>query len=73
MPFSIGEDRDFIGDGLSAGVSFGMKFSISHRFNLELNNQTGFGHYYKMKDKSNNLPSGNYLDERIALWIGFRL
>lgn len=73
IPFTIGQDRDFTGNGLSAGASFGMEFTISHRFNFELNNQTGFGHYYTMKDKGNNLPSGNYLDERIALWIGFLL
>ena len=73
IPLTIGKDRDFTGNGLSAGASFGVKFPISHRFNLELNNQTGFGHYYTMKERGNNLPSGNYLDERIALWIGFRL
>lgn len=73
IPFNIGKDRDFTGNGLSAGASFGVKFPLSHRFNLELNNQTGFGHYYTMKDRGNNLPSGNYLDERIALWLGFRL
>jgi hypothetical protein len=73
IPFTIGKNRDFTGNCLSAGASFGVKFPISRRLNLELNNQTGFGHYYTMKDKGNNLPSGNYLDERIALWIGFRL
>ena len=69
----IGQDRDFIGNGLSAGASLGMKFSVSPKLNLELNDQIGFGHYYSMKDKNNNLPSGNYLDARIALWIGFKL
>jgi hypothetical protein len=71
IPYTIGQDRDFIGNGFSAGASFGIKFSISQKINLELNDQIGFGHYYRMKDKNNNLPSGNYLDARIALWIGF--
>jgi hypothetical protein len=37
-----------------------------------MSSQIGFGHYYKMADKFNNLPSGNYLDARIALWLGFQ-
>jgi len=41
--------------------------------NVELNPQIGYGHYYKMTDKFNSLPTGNYLDARIALWFGFRL
>lgn len=70
IPISIGKDRNFIGHGLSAGVTTGVKFSIYKKFKIELNYQLGYGHYYQMADKYNNLPSGNYLDTRIGLWLG---
>jgi hypothetical protein len=72
IPFSVGKNRDFIGNGFSAGATSGIKFPLSGNLNLELNSQLGYGRYYKMADKNNNLPSGNYLDARIGLWFGFR-
>jgi hypothetical protein len=69
----VGKERDFVGNGLSIGASTGIKFPLSHHLNVELNPQIGYGHYYKMTDKFNSLPTGNYLDARIALWFGFRL
>ena len=72
IPFSVGQDRDFTGNGLSAGITTGIKFPLSYKLNLELNSQLGYGRYYEMTDKKNNLPSGNYLDARIGVWLGFR-
>ncbi len=68
----VGKERNFVGNGLSTGGSIGIKFPLSNNLRCELNSQIGFGHYYKMTDKVNNLPSGNYLDARIALWFGYR-
>lgn len=73
IPFTIGKNRDFLGNGLSIGASFGAKFNIFYKFKIELSSQLGLGHYYKMSDKFNNIPSGNYLDTRIALWLGYRI
>lgn len=68
----IGQDRDFLGNGLSAGATLGSKLSIFYRFSIELNAQVGYGMYYNMSDKFNNIPSGRYLDARIALWLGYQ-
>jgi len=68
----IGQDRNFIGNGVSAGATTGFKLPVSKKLKLEMSSQIGFGKYYKMSDKNNNLPSGNYLDARIALWLGFQ-
>ncbi len=68
----VGKERDFVGNGLSIGGSIGIKVPLTNNLSCELNSQIGLGRYYKMKDKTNNLPSGNYLDARIALWFGFR-
>ncbi len=68
----IGRDRDFTGNGISAGLSAGIKVQISNRVHLEFNTQFGYGRYYRMADGYNNLPTGNYLDTRMGLWLGFQ-
>ena len=72
IPFSIINKRDFIGNGLSAGATFGFKFLLYSNFSLELNSQIGVGRYYQMNDNTGNLPSGTYLDARLGLWLGFK-
>jgi len=69
----IGKDRDFIGNGFSLGATTGFKLPVSKKIRFEMSAQIGYGHYYKMADKYNNFPSGNYVDARIALWLGIRL
>lgn len=69
----IGKDRDFIGNGFSLGATTGFKLPVSKKIRLEMSTQIGYGHYYRMADKNNNFPSGNYVDARIALWLGFML
>ena len=69
----IGKDRDFIGNGFSLGATTGFKLPVSKKIRLEMSSQIGYGHYYRMADKNNNFPSGNYVDARIALWLGFML
>lgn len=71
--FTIGQDRDFKGNGLSAGTSFGAKFRVSRKARVEINYQMGVGRYYNMRDKYGNLPSGNYFDTSIGIWFGFRI
>ncbi len=69
----IGRDRDFTGNGISAGLSTGIKVQVYRRIELEFNTQLGYGRYYQMADGYNNFPTGNYLDTRIGLWLGFKL
>ncbi len=73
LAFTIGSNRDFVGNGFSAGITTGIKVHLSKTIVMELNNQLGYGRYYKMTDKYNNFPSGNYFDTRVGLWFGFRL
>ena len=68
----IGRNRDFIGNGISAGMSAGMKIKIYDRLHFEFNTQLGYGRYYQMADGYNNFPSGNYFDTRMGLWLGFQ-
>lgn len=71
IPFTIGENRDFAGNGLSIGASFGIKLVLMSKLNLDINSQLGYGRFYKMTDKYANLPSGNYLDARMGIWLGY--
>ncbi len=71
---SISKDRNFKGNGLAGGASAGMETTITKRFNIDVNIQVGYGRFYKMTEEfQNNLPSANFLDMRVASWIGFRL
>jgi hypothetical protein len=73
IPFTIGQNRDFAGYGLSACASLGIKFVLISKFNVDINSQLGYGRFYKMIDKYANLPSGNYFDTRIGIWFGYVL
>lgn len=72
IPVLLAGNRDFLGNGLSGGVTMGLKLPLSHNLALEFNSQIGIGHYYQMNDNFGNLPSGTYLDARLGLWLGFR-
>lgn len=70
----ISYDRNFKGNGIAFGASTGIEAPLWKRFNIDFNVQLGYGRFYKMTDKfSYDLPSGKFIDYRMAFWVGFQL
>jgi hypothetical protein len=69
-----GKDRYFTGNGVTAGGTSGFELYVSKKINIDFNAQLGYGRYLKMQDQfPQNIPSGNFLDARIAIWVGYLL
>lgn len=70
----ISYDRDFKGNAFAFGGTTGIEAYVGKRLHLDFNGQIGFGSYYKMTEKyPYNLPASNFVDFRMAFWVGFRL
>ena len=70
----IGKDRFFRGNGFTAGGLMGFELYAWKKLNFDFNFQLGYGRYIHMKDAfPQNLPSGNFIDTRLAAWVGYRL
>lgn len=70
----VSYDRNFKGNAIAFGAVAGFEIPVVKRFYIDFNFQLGGGIFYKMTDKlSYNLPNDNFLDYRIACWIGYRL
>lgn len=70
----VSYDRSFKGNGFAIGATGGIEIPVIKRFYADFNFQLGGGMFYKMNDKFNyNLPNTNFLDYRIACWVGYRL
>lgn len=70
----ISYDRNFKGNAFAVGALTGIEAPLGKRFIIDLNFQLGYGRYYKMTEEfAYNLPSANFIDLRVAFWIGFRL
>ena len=66
------ESRNFIGDGISIGMTSGTEWSISKNWFVDLNNMIGAGKYIFQKDYAGHEKINVFLDVRIALQIGYK-
>ncbi len=74
IPFTMGKNRYFTGNGFSTGGTIGFELYAWKKLNFDFNFQLGYGRYFYMKEVfPENYPSGNFLDTRLAAWIGYRL
>lgn len=65
--------RNFIGNGLSAGLTSGMEWSVNRTWFIDFNTLLGAGKYLSQIDYAGHDRINFFLDTRIALQIGFRL
>lgn len=65
-------ERNFIGDGISIGLTSGVEYSISNRWLLDSNILFGAGKYLSQKDYAAHDKIPMFLDTRIALQLGYR-
>jgi hypothetical protein len=66
------EARNFIGNGISIGLSTGTEWKINKRWILDFNNLIGAGKYVTQVDYAAHDKISFFLDARIALQIGYK-
>ena len=66
------ESRNFIGNGLSIGLTSGCEWSINHRWLLDFNTLFGAGKYLSQIDYAAHDKISVFFDTRISLQLGFR-
>lgn len=66
------EPRNFIGDGMSTGLTSGVEWSINKRWLIDFNTLFGGGKYLSQIDYASHDKISFFLDTRIALQLGFR-
>ena len=64
--------RNFIGNGISIGLTSGCEWSINDRWLLDLNTMVGAGKYLSQIDYAAHYKISVFFDTRIALQLGFR-
>jgi len=70
----ISYDRNFKGNAFAIGATGGIEMPVAKRWFVDFNFQLGGGLFYKMTDKfTYSLPNDNFLDYRMACWVGYRL
>lgn len=66
------ESRNFIGNGLSTGLSNGLELSIGSRWLIDFNTLLGAGKYISQVDYAGHDAISVFFDTRLALQVGFR-
>ncbi len=66
------ESRNFIGNGISLGITNGIEWEINQSLLIDLNILLGAGKYVNQIDYAAHDKISMFLDTRIALQIGYR-
>lgn len=66
------EDRNFIGNGVSVGLTTGTEWEINEKWIIDFNNLIGAGKYLTQIDYAGHDKISFFPDLRIALQVGYK-